>query len=73
MAWRIVGHLKPLLPCPPHSLSITGVHGMGQLSPPSQKEEEISSLTAAATILCNVVAPAGWQGASEPFVKLCLR
>lgn len=52
---------------------ITCVHRMGQISAPSQNEEEISSLTAATTTLCSVVAPAGCQGAGESFIKLCLR
>lgn len=70
MAWRIVGHLKPLLPCRPHSLWVTGFHGMGEPSPSSQKEEEISSLTAAATILCNVVASCWVARCQQVFRKI---
>lgn len=64
---------KPPVPCPLHSLWIICVHRMGQLSAPSQNKEEISSLTAATTMLCSMVAPAGWQSASESLIKLCLR
>lgn len=56
-----------------HSLWIICVHRMGQLSAPSQNKEEISSLTAATTMLCSMVAPAGWQSACESLIKLCLR